>query len=272
MIETLRLFSDVIIAAALAGAACALVGFYLTNMRLPFMGVCLSHAALAGALFAQWLGLPAWPLAFSAAVFTAVLTGPVADSSGVDLTVSLGILFSLMMGLSFLLIGLMPGPRSEALGLIWGSVLFVRTTDLWATGGVLAFLVAFVILFDKELRAILFSRQVAAAVGIREAMIFYLLLLTAGATVTVNLDTVGGLMLYGLLVQPAAAAGLLGRSYLSCLIISVALGVIGALGGLALSYLLAVPTGAAIVVVLSALFALSVLIARIRKRIQCPVT
>ena len=268
-LETLKLFSDVILAGAIAGAACALVGFYLTNMRMPFMGVCLSHAALTGALLAQWIGMPTWPLAFVAAVGTAALVGPVADSAGVDLSVSLGILFSFMMGVAFLLVGLMPGPRSEALSLIWGSVLFVRGTDLCAMAAVLAFILLFVVGFDKELRAVLFSRQVAASVGIREALVFYLLLLAAGAVVTVHLDIVGGLMLYGLLVHPAASARMLGRSYVSCLVISVVIGVVGSMGGLALSYALAVPTGASIVVVLSVLFGASAIVGRIRRRARC---
>ena len=269
MLETLLFFAPIILAAALSGAACSLVGFFLTNMRMPFMGVCLAHAALAGALVGQFLGLPQWPFALAAATLTAGLVGPVADRGGVDLTVSLGILFSFMMGIGFMLIGLMPGPRSEALGLIWGSVLFVRTADLLAMGTLFVALLGFVALFDKELRAILFNRRLAVSLGIRATLIFYLLLFLAGAVATVHLNIVGGLMLYGLLVSPAAAAKQLGRSYGSCLGLTVLIGVLGSLGGLALSYVLDVPTGASIVVVLSALFALSVPAGRIRRRAVC---
>lgn len=265
MLETLRFFWDVILAAALSGAGCSMAGFYLTNLRMPFMGVCLSHAALAGALLGQWIGLPIWPFAFAASVAAAFLVGPLADRGGVELTVSLGIIFSLLMAAAFLIIGMMPGPRSEALGLVWGSVLFVRPSDLWAMLAVLALLIAFIVVFDKELRAILFSRSVAAACGIRETLVFYLFLVMAGAVVTVYLDIAGGLMLYGLLVNPAAAARQLGRSYVGCLLLSVGLGVSGALLGLWISYALDAPTGASIVVALGALFAVSLVVGRVRR-------
>jgi len=270
MLDTIRLFSEVIAAAALAGASCALVGFYLTNMRLSFMGVCLSHAALAGALVAQLTGLPAWPVVFLAATGTGLLVGPLADAARVEAGTSLGILFSLMMGVVFLLVGLMPGPKSEALGLIWGSVLLVRAVDLWAMSFLLAAQVAFILLLDKELRAILFSRDLAALVGIRERVVLYLLLVAAAAVVTVHLDIVGGLMLYGLLVTPAAAAKLLARTYVGCLLWSIGVGIAGSLGGLVLSYIFALPAGASIVVMLGALFTAAAFYDRIRRRRPCP--
>jgi manganese/iron transport system permease protein len=270
MLDTVRLFSDVIAAGVLSGASCALVGFYLTNMRLSFLGVCLSHAALAGALVAQMAGLPAWPVVFTVATGTGLLVGPLADATKVETGTSLGILFSMMMGAVFLLVGMMPGPKSEALGLIWGSVLFVRAADVRAMLLLLAAQVAFVIAMDKELRAVLFSREVAALVGIRERLVFYLLLVAASAVVTIHLDIVGGLMLYGLLVTPAATARLLGRSYLACLLWSVAIGVLGTLGGLALSYAFALPTGASIVMMLGVFFAAGTLCERITRSRSCP--
>ena len=268
MLETLRLFSDVLAGGALAGASCALTGFYLTNMRLSFLGVCLSHAALLGALVAQMAGLPAWPVVFGATAGTGFLAGPLSDGTKTEAGATLGILFSMMMGAVFLLVGLAPGPKSEALALIWGSVLFVRAADVWIMAGLLAAQAAFVIVLDKELRAILFSRDVAALCGIRERAVFYMFLFLASAAVSVHLDVVGGLMMYGLLVTPAATARLLGRNYVACLLWSVAIGIAGTLGGLALSYFLALPAGASIVLTLGAIFGCAAVGNHIRRTIH----
>lgn len=250
------MFADVILATALGAAACALMGFFLTGMRLPFLGVCLSHAALAGAVAAQWAGLPMLPCAFAAAVGTAFLVGPVADASRLDASTSLGLLFSLTMGVAFLVIGRMPGPRSEAIGLLWGSVLFVTRTDLVVLGCCTALAFGFVAAFGKELRAVWFSRRLAASVGVRATLVFYLLLALAGAVIAVNLEVVGGLMLYALLVTPAAAANLFARSYRGALFGSVAIGVVGSLAGLGASYAFDAPVGASLVLALAALFGL----------------
>ncbi|NOZ20969.1 MAG: metal ABC transporter permease [Planctomycetes bacterium] len=265
MLDTIVLFRDVILGVLLGGAGCSLVGFYLSNLRMPFMGVCLSHAAMAGAVLAMVFGLPVWPAAFGLAILSAFFVGPIADRTGMDVNVSMGIIFSLMMGIAFLGIGAMKGPRSEALGLIWGSVLFVREADLLWMAGAVAVTIVFVVVCDKELRAVLFSREVAASAGIRESLVFYTLLVLSGAMITTNLETVGGLMLFSLLVNPTAAAMRLTSRYGPALATTVAIGVLSASGGLVLSYLLGAPTGASIALVSFLFFAASVAIHRLRK-------
>ena len=64
-----------------------------------------------------------------------------------------------MMGLAFLGIGLNPGPKSSLLGLMWGSLLFVDVMQLTIMAAVAALLTVAVFVFEKELKAILFSRE-----------------------------------------------------------------------------------------------------------------
>jgi len=256
------LFAPIMVAAVLGGSGCALAGYFLSNLRLPFMGVCLSHAAMAGAVFANLFGAPVWPVAFTAAVAASFAIGYVAEHTKLDLNLSMGIIFSFMMGLAFIGIGLTRGPKTEALGLIWGSLLLVSPAHVvWmAAATVVAGL--FVIAFNKELKAVLFSRSIAASSGIREGLVYYFLLLVAGLVIAVNLEAVGGLMLFSLLVAPPAAAQRLSRSYNTTLWLSVVLGMLAAAGGFGVSYLLDVPTGATIVVVASAIFAVCHLLGR----------
>lgn len=265
MLDWLNLFGVIVAAAALGGAGCGLAGYFLSNLRLPFMGVCLSHAALAGAVFANLLGLPMWPVAFGTAVTVSFLVGYVAERTRLDLNVSMGILFSLFMGIAFVGIGLTKGPKTEVLGLIWGSVLLVSTRDVLRIGGATLIAGLFSLAFGKELKAVLFSRAIAASSGIREGLVYYLLLVVSGLVITVNLEAVGGLMLFSLLVAPPAAACRLSERYWRSLGLSVLLGAAAALGGLTVSYACNAPTGASIVLVAAAIFAASALAARRRR-------
>jgi len=258
VLERVWFFRDVILAAVLGGLGCSLVGFYLSHLRLPFLGVCLSHAAMAGAVLGLLIGGPVGVLALAAAVLVGTAVGPLADRTGLDPNAAMATLFSLTMGLAFLGIGLLPGPKDQALGLIWGSVLFVSRTDLMWMAVALVAAVGFVLAMGKELRAVLFSREVAAASGVQADRVYYLLLLVASATVVVNLNTVGGLMLFSLLVNPCAAASRLVDTYGASLALTLVLGVVSAVGGLAVSLAANVPAGASIVVVSSGLFVLSV--------------
>jgi len=257
MLESLDIFATIIAAAVLGGAGCALAGYFLSNLRLPFMGVCLSHAAMAGAVFANLLGVPIWPAAFSTAIAVSFMVGWLAERMRLDLNVSMGILFSFIMGVAFIGVGLTKGPKTEALGLIWGSVLLVSRRHVLWTGAATLIALLFAIAFGKELKAILFSRGIAASSGVREKLVYYLLLLVSGLVITVNLEAIGGLMLFSLLVAPPAAACRLSRRYWTSLGLSMGLGAAAALGGLAVSYALNAPAGASIVVVASAIFALS---------------
>ena len=90
-----------------------------------------------------------------------------------------------MLGLAFLGMALSPGPKSEALSLMWGSLLFVTPAQLVAMGAVLAVLLAFVVALDKELRLVLYSRELAAAT-IPEGLVFSGVLLLAASVITVN--------------------------------------------------------------------------------------
>ncbi|OGG03233.1 MAG: hypothetical protein A3F83_04270 [Candidatus Glassbacteria bacterium RIFCSPLOWO2_12_FULL_58_11] len=250
-------FRNAALAAVLCGVGCSVIGVFIVCMRIPLIGVAMSHAALAGAVIALLTGLnPAW-CAFGLAVACSLAIGPLADRSRMDPNISLGVIFSLMMGLAFLGIGLAPEPKNEMLGLVWGNILLLSHADLIRMAAVTAAGLLLIMLFYKEFRAVLFSRTLAAAVGIRERLVYYLLLVLCGATVTVNLDTVGGLMLFSMIVNPAAAAWQFTYRLGSMFVISAVLGVISAGSGILLSAAFDLPAGACVVICSSLIFGLS---------------
>jgi len=265
----LLFWAPVMCAGLVAGASTGLLGSYIVGMRIPFLGICVAHAALAGAVFGALWGFTGPALlvpALAAASLAAILIG-IVDPQAVrmDINVVLGILFSLMMGLAFLGLGLFSVygvSDNEVRTLLWGSLTFCRWRDVWmmvAAAGVEA---CFVLLFYKEMRAILFSRIHAAAVGIHVTFVWTLFLLLASLVLTVNFQTVGGLMIYSLLSNPAVAASQLVRGYGKMLAVSTLLGMVSGLGGFLLSAATDLPTGAMIVILSSLLVGLAAAWAR----------
>lgn len=54
-------FRNAVLASLLCGVGCSVIGVFIVNMRIPFIGVAMSHAAMAGAVFAILLGIdPLW--------------------------------------------------------------------------------------------------------------------------------------------------------------------------------------------------------------------
>jgi manganese/iron transport system permease protein len=256
------------LAAVLGGAACGLVGVWVIMMNIPFVGVAMSHAAFAGAVFGLLLGINPLLTAILFCLAASLLIGPVAERADIEPNVSLGIIFSIALGLAFLGIGLMRGPRTGALSFIWGSILLVSTRDLVFMAAADLVVLLFLALFYKEIQAVLFNREVARAVGIPERAIFFAMLILCGLTVTVNLNTIGGLLIFSLIVNPPSAAYQLTWRLKTMFLLSALFGVLSCVVGLAVSYLTDAPSGAVIIITSSAVFGVSLLASPKRRNLR----
>lgn len=252
-----RFIQNAALAALLGGIACSTVGVFVVTMRIGFIGVCMSHAAFAGAILGVFLGVDPLVMAFLFSLLAAAIIGPLADSGDFGPDTSIGIVFSLMLALGFLFMGLMSGPRTQALGYLWGSILTVTDENLLVMGLVCLAVVSLVALFYKEAQAVIFNRELALAVGIPATAIFYTLLFLTGTAVAGSFQTIGGLLIYSLISNPAAAAYQLTYSLKRMFLLSSLIGVLSGWIGLAVSYLFNAPSGAVIIVVSTLIFGLA---------------
>jgi manganese/iron transport system permease protein len=254
-----------LVASVLGGTVCGIVGVWVVMMRIPFVGVAMSHAAFAGAIFGLLLHINPLLMAFIFCFASTALIGPVADRGDIDPNISIGIIFSIVLGIAFLGMGMIKGPKTEALNFIWGNILIISTSDLYYLFLISTVVIAFLILLYKEIQAILFNRELARAIGLPETVLFYCLLFLCGATVTVNLNIIGGLLIFSLIVNPPSAAYQLTYKLKTMYILSVCFGIGSCLLGLFFSYLFNVPSGAVIIIVSSLIFGISLIISPKRK-------
>ena len=260
-----QFMQNAILTGVLGGVACSIIGVFVVLTHMPFIGVCMSHAAFAGALLGLWLGFDPLLGAFGLSLAAAVVIGPLADRGELNPETSVGVIFSLMLGLSFLFIGLMPGTKSGALELLWGSILTNTRSDIILLA-IVAFLVVVVVtVFYKEVQATIFHRDMALSVGIPAAITLYGILFLTGATITVTLRSIGGMLIFSLILNPAAAAYQLTYSMKRMFILSAVFGVLSGWVGLLVSYLLDWPTGATIVITSSVIFIIATVFSPKRK-------
>jgi manganese/iron transport system permease protein len=252
-----QFMQNAILATFLGGIACATIGVFVVLMHMPFIGVCMSHAAFAGALLGLWLGFDPLIGAFVFSLLAAAVIGPLADRGELSPETSLGVIFSLMLGLAFLFIGLMPGTKSSALALLWGSILTNTRGDVILLAVVSVVVVGLVFIFYKEIQATIFHRGIALSVGLPATLVLYGVLFLAGATVTASLRSIGGLLIFSLILNPAAAAYQLTYSMKKMFLLAAGFGVLAGWLGLLISYLLNIPSGATIVITSSVIFMLA---------------
>ena len=260
-----QFMQNAILTGVLGGIACSIIGVFVVLMHMPFIGVCMSHAAFAGAMLGLWLGFDPLIGAFVMSLLSAAIVGPLADRGELNPETSVGVIFSLMLGLSFLFIGLMPGTKSTALEILWGSILTNTRGDIILLAVVAAVVVGLVLLFFKEIQATVFNRDMALSVGIPATIILYGILFLTGATITATLRSIGGILIFSLILNPAAAAYQLTYSMKRMFLLSALFGVLSSLVGLFLSYYLNLPSGATIVVTSSVIFLVAVIFSPKRK-------
>jgi manganese/iron transport system permease protein len=243
------------IACVLCGASCSLLSVFIVLMKMPLIGVSMSHAAFAGAVLGMLLDFNPFLTGFILCLLLAGVVGPLSDRTDMAPENVLGIMFSFLMGLAFLGMGILTRTKAGALNLMWGSLLSLSGWDIVVLTLITSVLVLFVFLFFKEIRSVLFNRRLAAASGVPERLIYYALLFLTGAVVSSNLATVGGLLIFALLVQPGATALQLTYNLKHFFIISAASGIGACVSGLIISYIFDLPSGASVVLMATTIFA-----------------
>jgi ABC-type Mn2+/Zn2+ transport system permease subunit len=255
-------------ASVIIGALCAVIGVFVVLRGLSFIGAGTSHAAFAGVTFGYLTGVSPLAMAIAFGLGTVWIVHALYQRGVMKLDASIGIFYTFTMALAILFLGLMGTYNAEVYGFLFGSVLSVTSNDitlmLWLAGAVLAL----VVLFYKEFHFITFDPSMAEATGIAARRLFFLLLNLIALTVVVSLKTVGALLVFAMIVIPAAAAYQLGRTMLGMMAYAVALGVGSAVGGVLISYGFDVPSGATIVLLATALFFAAVLLSPKRRRLR----
>jgi manganese/iron transport system permease protein len=86
-----QFMQNAILSAFLGGLACSVIGVFVVLLHMPFIGVCMSHAAFAGALLGIWLGFEPLIGAFGFSLLAAATVGPLADRGELILKLQSGL-------------------------------------------------------------------------------------------------------------------------------------------------------------------------------------
>jgi ABC-type Mn2+/Zn2+ transport system permease subunit len=132
---------------------------------------------------------------------------------------------------------------------------------LWLTVIFGGLVILVILAFYKEFLVLSFDPVLASTLRLPAGLLHYLLLALIAITIVVSLQTVGVALMVAMLVTPAATAYLLTRRLPAMMLTGAIIGAVSAVSGLYLSYYVNVASGAAIVLVCTALFVLAFLFA-----------
>ncbi len=249
-----------LIAAVMVGVVCATVGTYMVLRGMAFFGDALAHAILPGVAVGYLLSGggqgPIFWWGLGTGVLTALGIGAVGKGAQVKEDTAIGIIFSGMFALGIALISTLRSYAVDLAHFLFGNVLGVSTGDLWLTAAFGALVLLTIAIFYKEFLVLSFDPILAATLRLPAGFLRYLLLVLIAVTIVVSLQTVGVALMVAMLVTPAATAYLLTRRMAPMMALAAGIGAVSGVVGLYLSYYVSVASGAAIVLVATAIFLL----------------
>jgi len=259
-----------LVASALVGALCAVMGTYVVLRGMAFFGDALAHAILPG-VAVGYLATgggrrPLFWWALATAILVSLGIGAVARRGRLKEDTAIGIVFAGMFALGIALISTVRGYAVDLAHFLFGNVLGVSKGDLVLIGAFGGGTLLAVVLFYKEFLVITFDPDLAATLRLPTGLLRNLLLVLIAVTVVVSLQTVGVALMLAMLVTPAATAYLLVKRFSSMMVVGAGLGALSGVLGLYLSYWTGIASGAAIVLVATGFFLLSLLARTVRPR------
>jgi ABC-type Mn2+/Zn2+ transport system permease subunit len=256
----LALFGGILVA-----CTCAIAGTFVVLRGLAFVGDALAHGVLPGIATAMLLGVSG---IVGAAIGAAVMMGGVSVVSRrfrLSGDTAIGLLFVGMLALGVMITSRSSSFVGDLAHILFGELLGITTTDLaWQF---IALVIVGAIAFVSRRPFLLLSVDdgLARTSGFSARMFHNVMLTMVALTVIASFQTVGTLLVLGMLIAPAATGSLFARRIESMMLIAALVGSLSTYIGLLVSYHYDLAAGASIVLTAVVIFAISATANEIRK-------
>ncbi len=256
-------------AGVLAAVACGIIGTYVVVKRMVSISGSIAHASFGGIGLGYFLGISPVVGATFFTVAAALGMGLVTRKTRLPEDTAIGILWAFGTAIGIVFIAITPGYAPDLFSYLFGNILTVPASDLMLmlVLDVLILIVVFVLY--KEFLALSFDEEFGTVVGVPVEPLYLLLLALVAFTVVVLIRVVGMVLVIAMLTFPAALARRFTANLRTMMLLATLFGAVFTLGGLWLSYLLDLPSGATIILLSGTLLFLSFAVSR--RRVRPPV-
>ena len=240
------------------GAACGALGVWLLHLRQAYAAESLAHAMLPGLVLASLAGIPLLLGAGGGVLVVAAFIALAARDERLGSEIAVGITVTTAFGLGAVL-ALAPDVPVGLDRLLFGDLLGAGTADLVVAGALSALVAGALAAGHRRLTVTVFDPVAAPSLGVRPARIELALLALLAIAIVAAVLSLGNLLVFALLVAPAATGMRLGHSVRAQLWLAAGLGSAAGVLGLAASAELDVAAGGSIALAAVALYALAAL-------------
>jgi ABC-type Mn2+/Zn2+ transport system permease subunit len=243
-----------LLAGVLASVACAVVGTFVVLRGLAFLGDALAHGVLPGIAAAILLGLPG---IVGAAVGAVVMIGGVAlvtRRTRLSSDTAIGLLFVAMLALGVVIVSASDAFQGDLVAILFGEILGTTPEQLLLMAAAAVAVILVAAIAARPFLLLSFDPEQADVSGFPSRRYHALMLLLVALTVVVAFEAVGTLLVFGMLLAPAATGALVAHRIGLMMAIAVAIGAFSTWAGLLVSYWFDLAASASIVLVAVAIF------------------
>ncbi|ASS94948.1 metal ABC transporter permease [Peribacillus simplex] len=238
----------IILVGALVAGSCSVLGCFLIVRKMTLIGDAISHSVLPGIVLAFLITgtRDSVPMLIGAAALglLTVFLIQLFQSSGVQADAAIGIVFTSLFATGIVLVSLYTQQIDFDLEhVLYGEIAYtpwntmtiagieVGPKAVWIVGSCFILNLILIFLFFKQFKLVSFDPSLAAAMGIPVLFFHYLLMSLISLTTVASFDSVGSILVVGMLIIPAATAYLLSDRLSRMILVSIGVGVLSSVIG-----------------------------------------
>ena len=261
-----------LIGGSLAAVALALVGTWVVIRGMSFLGDALVHGVIPGIALAILLDFNVLLGAAGAAVVMLIGINLVHRQTTFSEDTGIGLLFVGMLALGVILISRTASYSGSLTTILFGDALGVTTRDMVTLGVVAGVTLIVSVLLYRAFLVLAFNEQKAKLLGLRPRMAHLAMLMLITVAIVGSFQTVGALLVFGLLIGPPATSALLVRRVPAIMALAALIGVLSVATGLIVSYYANTAGSATMALVPIVLFFLVLTVKNLSSRVKRPAT
>ncbi len=255
-----------LVAGVLVSIACAIAGTFVILRGLAFIGDALAHGVLPGIALAFLVGFPG---VIGAAIGAAFMIGGITlitQRSRLSSDTAIGLLFIGMLSLGVVIVSRSKSFSGDLTRILFGEILGIGIPAIILQLVATVIIIVTAIICARPFLLLSFDPEQAQVAGFSSRLYHNVMLFMIALTVIVSFQTVGTLLVFGLLIAPAGAGALLARRIGAMMSWAVIFGALSMYLGLLISYHFNLAAGAAIILVTVVIFFSVFIIQNIRSQ------
>jgi zinc/manganese transport system permease protein len=265
-VETLRtsFMTNAFVAGLCIALAAGIMGYFTIARHSTFAAHALAHIGLPGATGAVLLGLPVSLGLGAFALGGAIVIGALGKRAS-QREIATGTVLAFATGLGLFFARLSTSASQQMQSILFGSILTITTDQIIGFAIFDLLLLAVLSIIYRPLLFSALDEQVAQAKGVPIGLMNLAFMSIMAGVITIAVPAVGTLLIFALVITPAATANILASSPFRAMVLAGALCLASIWGGLLISAMFPAPPSFIIVTISTLLWAIAKLAASLRR-------